>query len=110
MKGVGAGRVVFDCCPFTHVPLVRRSPSSTQGVLLLFDVIVTTNRHVPPLLLNQWGRRSLLAASRSVSVRGVGVSSDDDVRPRRRAVCKLFSRHHLSGERGLDGIVAGAGA
>ena len=49
------GMVVFDCCPFKYAPLVKRPPSCTQRVVLLFDVIVRTNRHVAPLLRSRPG-------------------------------------------------------
>ena len=47
--------VVFDCCPFKYAPLVKRPPSCTQRVVLLFEVIVRTNRHVAPLLPSRSG-------------------------------------------------------
>ena len=41
--------VVFDCCPFTYAPLVKSLSSRTQDVVLVFEVVLTTSRHVPPL-------------------------------------------------------------
>ena len=40
--------VLFDCCLFTYGPLVKRPLSQPRGVLVLFDVSVTTNNHVSP--------------------------------------------------------------
>ena len=86
--------VVFDCCWFTYAFLLRRSPSCTQGMVLLFDVIKTTNRHVPPVLPRQSVRHPSLCASHCVCVRGVAALFDDDVRTCRHVIGKLFSRHY----------------
>ena len=41
--------VVFDCYPFTYAPLVQSLSSCTQNVVLVFKVVLATNRRVPPL-------------------------------------------------------------
>ena len=41
--------VVFDCYPFTYEPLVKRLSSRTKDVVLVFEVVLATNRRVPPL-------------------------------------------------------------
>ena len=46
---------VYDCCPVMYAPLVTCPPSYTQSVLLLLDAIMTTNRHVAPLLPRRSG-------------------------------------------------------
>ena len=46
---------VYDCCPVMYAPLVARPPSYSQSVVLLLDAIVTTNKHVAPLLPRRSG-------------------------------------------------------
>ena len=99
--------VVFDCCPFRHAPFVKRPAFRSQDVVLLFDVIVTTNGHVPPLLSSRpsiphWMHRVVYAC--------VGVSFDRVVRTCGHAVRMLFSKHHPSGNRDLDESAVGTGA
>ena len=105
------GRVcLFDCRPFKHALRVKRSSFRRQNVVLLFDLIVTTTRHMHPLLSGQSVRRPLFDASHRVPVRRVAVSFDRDVKTCGQAVGKLLSKHHFSGKRGLHGNAVGAGA
>ena len=46
---------VFDFCPFTYAPLATLPLCCFQSVVLLFDAVVTTNRHVPPRLPSRPG-------------------------------------------------------
>ena len=96
--------VVCDCCPFTYAPLVKRPPSSTQGVVLLFYVIVSTNGFLAELVPRQSVGHLSFNASYRVCVCGVAVSFDHDVRTCRRAGGKLFSSHHFSGQRGVKAV------
>ena len=102
--------VVHDCCPFTHSSLVKPFSSRRQDVVLVFDLIVTTNRHVPPLSSGQSARRPSLDESHRVCVRRVAVSFGHGARRGRHAVVKLFCRHPPRRKRGLGGNARGAGA